>query len=160
MLARDIPSEDTTSSSTPTSPDPPFLALKGHSPGPFRCLPQLLTDIQQLGTQSPGPRSLTPHFSCRGQSSGLTPQDLHSSHTFQSRGLTAGTLLWTTFSLSAGRATRLWPACGWTTRRTTSTRGELGWLGARGRAKTCSSPPVGCSLLVRAAYFPIQCDED
>lgn len=53
----------------------------------------------------------------------------------QSRGLGAGTLLWTTFSLSAGRATRLLFACGWTTQRTTSTRGELRWLVGERRGK-------------------------
>lgn len=112
------------------------LALKGHSPVPSRCLPNSFHTSSSWGrrAQTPSPT----HFSPVGDKAWGSPTPLDPSTVpalSQSRGLCAGTLLWTTFSLSAGRATRLRSACGWTTRRTTSTRGELGWLGGERKGK-------------------------
>ena len=112
------------------------LALKGHSPGSSRCLPNSFQTSSSWGRRAQTP-SPTPHFSPVGDKAwgSPTPQILLQFPHFPKLGDSAGTLLWTTFSLSAGRATRLRSACGWTTRRTTSTRGELGWLGGERKGK-------------------------
>lgn len=117
-------------------PDPPFPRAPGYTVGDrsYRCR-ELLPRLPLAGDAAPRPLSPTQTLLyCMEQILGLTPPPPRPLDHFtvprlpQSGGLSAGTLLWTTFSLSAGRAMRLPFACGWTTRRTTSTRGEMRWL--------------------------------